>query len=79
MAKKEPFYKGVNFKQFTNKDGLLKGGVEVKIPEEIPTKNKGEQVFYASANKGVIKGIEKRKHANKGGLMQGFPKLAKKI
>ena len=42
-------------------------------------KNKGEQVFYASANKGVIKGIEKRKHANKGGLMQGFPKLAKKI
>ena len=40
---------------------------------------KGEQVFYASANKGVIKGIEKRKHANKGGLMQGFPKLAKKI
>ena len=40
---------------------------------------KGEQVFYASANKGVIKGIEKRKHANKGGLIQGFPKLAKKI
>ena len=31
MAKKEPFYKGVNFKQFTNKDGYLKGGVEVKI------------------------------------------------
>ena len=23
-----------------NKDGYLKGGVEVKIPEEIPTKNK---------------------------------------
>jgi len=40
---------------------------------------KGEQVFYASANKGVITGIEKRKHANKGGLIQGFPKLAKKI
>jgi|TARA_R100001129_G_scaffold160777_1_gene125463 hypothetical protein len=41
MAKdKEPFYKGVNFKQFTNKDGYLKGGVEVKVPEEIPTKNK---------------------------------------
>ena len=41
MAKdKEPFYKGVNFKQFTNKDGYLKGGVEVKIPEGIPTKNK---------------------------------------
>ena len=40
MAKKEPFYKGVNQKQFLNKDGLLKGGVEVKVPEEIPTKNK---------------------------------------
>jgi len=40
MAKKEPFYKGVNQKQFLNKDGLLKGGVEVKIPEGIPTKNK---------------------------------------
>ena len=41
--------------------------------------DKGESVFYASANKGVITGIEKRKHANKGGLIQGFPKLAKKI
>ncbi len=41
MAKdKEPFYKGVNQKQFLNKDGLLKGGVEVKIPEGIPTVNK---------------------------------------
>ena len=40
MAKKEPFYKGVNQKQFLNKDGYLKGGVEVKVPEGIPTKNK---------------------------------------
>ena len=41
MAKdKEPFYKGVNQKQFLNKDGYLKGGVEVKIPEGIPTVNK---------------------------------------
>ena len=40
---------------------------------------KGEQVFYASANKGVITGIEKRKHAYKGGLIKGFPKLAKII
>ena len=39
MAKKEPFYKGVNQKQFLNKDGLLKGGVEIKIPEGIPTVN----------------------------------------
>ena len=35
---------------------------------------KGEQVFYASANKGDITGVEKR---NKGGLIKGFPKLAK--
>ena len=40
MAKKEPFYKGVNQKQFLNKDGYLKGGVEIKVPEGIPTKNK---------------------------------------
>ena len=40
---------------------------------------KGENVFYASANKGTITGIEKRKHVNKGGLISGFPKLAKTI
>ena len=42
MAKdsKEPFYKGINQKQFLNKEGYLKGGVEVKIPEGIPTINK---------------------------------------
>ena len=40
MAKKEPFYKGVDFKQFVNKDGYAKGGVEVKIPEGIPPTNK---------------------------------------
>ena len=40
---------------------------------------KGESVFYASANKGTITGIEKRKHANKGGLISGFPKLARTI
>jgi hypothetical protein len=40
---------------------------------------KGESVFYASANKGVITGIEKRKHAFKGGLIKGLPKLAKKL
>ena len=38
--KKEPFYKGVNHKQFINKDGYLKGGVDIKIPEGIPTTNK---------------------------------------
>ena len=40
---------------------------------------KGESVFYASANKGTITGIEKRTKANKGGLISGFPKLARKI
>ena len=42
-------------------------------------KKKGEKIFYASANKGTITGIEKRKHAYKGGLIKGFPKLAKII
>jgi hypothetical protein len=41
--------------------------------------DKGENVFYASRNKGVITGVEGRKSANKGGLIQGFPKLAKKL
>ena len=41
--------------------------------------DKGESVFYASANKGTITGIEKRTKANKGGLISGFPKLARKI
>ena len=41
--------------------------------------DKGESVFYASANKGTITGIEKRRNVNKGGLISGFPKLAKKI
>ena len=40
MAKKEPFYKGINHKQFVNKDGYPKGGVPVKLPEGIPTTNK---------------------------------------
>ena len=40
---------------------------------------KWESVFYASANKGVITGIEKRKHAFKGGLIKGLPKLAKNL
>ena len=42
-------------------------------------KKKGEKIFYASANKGTITGIEKRKHANKGGLIKGFHKLVKII
>ena len=41
--------------------------------------DKGESVFYASRNKGVITGVEARRKVNKGGLIQGFPKLAKKL
>ena len=41
--------------------------------------DKGESVFYASRNKGVITGVEGRKSANKGGLLQRLPKLAKKL
>ena len=57
MAKdKEPFYKGVNQKQFLNKDGYLKGGVEIKIPEEIPTKNKvGGQSRLLKEKKSTVK------------------------
>ena len=33
---KEPFYKGVNFSKFTNKDGYAKGGVEYTVSEKIP-------------------------------------------
>ena len=31
-----PLYKGVGFKQFTNKDGYAKGGKEYKVSEKIP-------------------------------------------
>ena len=41
MAKgQRPFYKGVDFKQFTNKDGYHKGGKEYKVSEKIPFENK---------------------------------------
>jgi hypothetical protein len=37
MAKNErPFYKGVDFKKFTNKDGYAKGGVDYTVSEKIP-------------------------------------------
>ena len=56
MAKKEPFNKGVNQKQFLNKDGYLKGGVEIKIPEEIPTVNKvGGQRRMLAEKKSKVK------------------------
>ncbi len=37
MANKDrPFYKGVDFKKFTNKDGYAKGGVYYTVSEKIP-------------------------------------------
>ena len=40
MAKgQRPFYKGVDFKQFTNKDGYMKGGNEYKVSEKIPVED----------------------------------------
>ena len=42
MAKgQRPFYKGVDFKKFTNKDGYMKGGVPYTVSEKIPVKDKG--------------------------------------
>ena len=57
MAKdKEPFYRGIDQKQFLNKDGYLKGGVEIKIPEEIPTVNKvGGQRRMLKEKKSTVK------------------------
>ncbi len=53
---KEPFYKGIDQKQFINKDGYLKGGVEIKIPEEIPTVNKvGGQRRMLAEKKSKVK------------------------
>ena len=45
-----PFYKGVNFKQFTNKDGYLKGGKEYKVSEKIPVEDQdgGQRRMLAS-------------------------------
>ena len=59
---------------------LSKKGSKIKkaMTQQYGSK-KGEQVFYASANKGVITDIEKRKHAFKGGLIKGLPKLAKNL
>ena len=56
-----------------------KGKKIIKSMKKQYGKKKGEKIFYASANKGTITGIEKRKHAYKGGLIKGFPKLAKII
>ena len=57
MAKdKEPFYKGVNFKQFTNKDGYLKGGNTYKVSEKIPVEDQvGGQIRMLKDKKSKVK------------------------
>ena len=39
--------------------------------------NKGEQIFYASANKGTIKDVEKKQKLAKGGAARKTSKPAK--
>ena len=57
MAKgQRPFYKGVDFKQFTNKDGYLKGGKEYKVSEKIPVEDQvGGQRRMLSSKKSKVK------------------------
>ena len=45
-----PFYKGVNFKQVTNKDAYLKVGKEYKVSEKIPVEDQvvGQRRMLAS-------------------------------
>ena len=42
-----------------------KGRKIIKSMKEQYGKKRGEQVFYASKNKGVIKGVEKKKKRSK--------------
>ena len=57
MAKgQRPFYKGVDFKQFTNKDGYLKGGKEYKVSEKIPVEDQvGGQRRMLASKKSKVK------------------------
>jgi hypothetical protein len=43
-----------------------KGSKIMRAMKEGYGSNKGEQVFYASKNKGKIKGVEKKKKRNRG-------------
>ena len=53
---KEPFYKGVNFSKFTNKDGYAKGGVEYTVSEKIPLEDQvGGQRRMLKAKKSKVK------------------------
>jgi hypothetical protein len=49
----------------TTKGSKIKSAMTKKYGEK-----KGEQVFYASANKGTIKGVEKKQELKKGGAVR---------
>lgn len=52
---------------------LNKKGEEIKAAmKKQYGKKKGEQVFYASENKGSIKGVTESKHHSAGNLSKGF-------
>jgi hypothetical protein len=49
----------------TTKGSKIKKAMTSKYGEK-----KGEQIFYASANKGTIKGVEKKQELKKGGAVR---------
>ena len=54
--KKEPFYKGINFSKFTNKDGYAKGGVDYTVSEKIPVEDQvGRQRRMLKDKKSKVK------------------------
>ena len=57
MSKEQrPFYKGVDFKKFTNKDGYAKGGKEYTVSEKIPVEDQvGGQRRMLADKKSIVK------------------------
>jgi len=49
----------------TTKGSKIKSAMTKKYGEK-----KGEQIFYASANKGTVKGVEKKQELKKGGAVR---------
>jgi len=56
----------------TTKGSKIKSAMTKKYGEK-----KGEQIFYASANKGTIKGVEKKQELKKGGAVRKTSSKAK--
>jgi hypothetical protein len=56
----------------TTKGKKIKSAMTAKYGEK-----KGEQVFYASANKGTVKDVEKKQEYKKGGAVRKTSKPAK--